>query len=172
MKTSPDANTRTNLTTIFQSVKLNPNSQKGGYNLIYQESREGEPVKLDFKNYKPVTTTNLPETYATLGANYLYLLSSLSQIPGKNKINFENNLYGIEEEQFVKEIFPRTSSAVRGEELLELLNLIVRFLVSHEHGFPGEPPVPITQDGSSVSNLLQELNNSYQKVLSQYIRLN
>lgn len=172
MKTTSDANTRTNLTTIFQSVKLNPNSQKGGYNLIYQESKEGEPVKLDYKNYKPITTTNLPETYATLGANYLYLLSSLSQIPGKNKINFENNLYGIEEDQFAKEIFPRTSSAVRGEELLELLNLIVRFLVTHEHGFPGEPPVPVTQDGSSVSNLLQELNNSYQKVLSQYIRLN
>jgi hypothetical protein len=172
MKTTTDTTVRNNITTIFQSIKLNPNSQKGGYNLIYQESKEGEPVKLDFKSYKPVTTTTLPETYATLGGNYLYLLSSLSQIPGKQKINFENSLYGIQEEQFSKEIFPRTSSAVRGEELLELLNLIVRFMVSHEHGFPGEPPVPVTQDGSTVSNVLQELNNAYQKVLSQYIRLN
>ncbi len=172
MKTSTDTTTKNNITTVYQSIKLNPNTQKGGYNLIYEQSREGEPVSLTFKNYKPTITTNLPETYAALGGNYLYLLSSLSQVPGKQKINFENSLYGIQEEQFVKEIFPRTSSAVRGEELLELLNLIVRFLVSHEHGFPGEPPITVTQDGSTVSGLLSELNAAYQKVLSQYIRLN
>lgn len=172
LRTTTDTTTKNNITTIYQSIKLNSITKKGGYNLIYQESREGEPVALTFKSYKPITTTNLPETYAALGGNYLYLLSSLSQIPGKQKINFDNSLYGIEEEQFVKEILPRTSSAVRGEELLELLNVIVRFLVSHEHGYPGEPPVSVTQDGSTVANLLTELNDSYQKVLSQYIRLN
>jgi hypothetical protein len=61
---------------------------------------------------------------------------------------------------------------VRGEELLQLLNVIVRFLVSHTHGFPGEPPISITEDGSTVDNLIRELNDAYNKVLNQYIRLN
>ena len=81
-------------------------------------------------------------------------------------------MYGIDEQTFALQIMPNTSSSVRGEELLELLNVIVRFLVSHTHGFPGEPPISITEDGSSVQNLVQQLNDAYQKVLNQYIRLN
>jgi hypothetical protein len=107
-----------------------------------------------------------------MGGQHVYLLSQLSQIPGKSKINFDNSLYGIDEQTFALQIEPNTSSAVRGEELLELLNIIVRFLVSHTHGFPGEPPIPVTEDGSSVANLIQELNDAYNKVLNQYIRLN
>ena len=61
---------------------------------------------------------------------------------------------------------------VRGEELLELMNLIVRFLVSHTHAYPGLPPVSITQDGSNVSNILTEMQNAYTKILNENIRLN
>jgi hypothetical protein len=61
---------------------------------------------------------------------------------------------------------------VRGEELLELINLIVRFLVTHTHAYPGLPPVPVTQDGTSVSDILTELQLSLKKILNQNIRLN
>ena len=61
---------------------------------------------------------------------------------------------------------------VRGEELLELINLIVRFLVSHTHAYPGLAPVSVTEDGSNVSNILQELQNAYTKILNANIRLN
>ena len=70
------------------------------------------------------------------------------------------------------EILPKTSSLVRGEELMELLNLIVRFLTTHTHAFPGLPPVPITQDGSNVPALLTEMQNAYTKILNEHIRLN
>ena len=55
---------------------------------------------------------------------------------------------------------------------MELLNLIVRFLTTHTHAFPGLPPVPITQDGSNVPALLTEMQNAYTKILNEHIRLN
>ena len=67
---------------------------------------------------------------------------------------------------------PNTSSMVRGEELLELIDMIVRFLITHTHAYPGLPPVPVTQDGSSTAKMLTELNNAVEKILSSNIRLN
>jgi hypothetical protein len=81
-------------------------------------------------------------------------------------------LYGISGSTYFDDIIPNTSSMVRGEELLELINLIVRFLVTHTHAYPGLPPVPVTQDGSNVTDLLTELQNAAKKVLNSNIRLN
>lgn len=61
---------------------------------------------------------------------------------------------------------------VRGEELLELINLIVRFLVTHTHAYPGLPPVPVTQDGTSTQSILSELQNAVNKILNGNIRVN
>lgn len=172
MLNSVDVKTKENLNTVFKDVKLNPNDKQGGYGLIYALDKTGEPINVSLKGITPTDNIELPETHSALGGQYVYLLSQYAQIPGKNKINFLNNLYGITESQFNTQIQPNTSSMVRGEELLELLNVIVRFLITHEHGYPGEPPISITQDGSSVSNVLKELNDAYENVLNQYIRLN
>jgi hypothetical protein len=172
MLNSVDVKTKENLNTVFKDVKLNPNDKQGGYGLIYALDKTGEPINVSLKGITPTDNIELPETHAALGGQYVYLLSQYAQIPGKDKINFLNNLYGINEAQFNTQIQPNTSSMVRGEELLQLLNVIVRFLITHEHGYPGEPPVSITQDGSSVSNVLKELNDAYENVLNQYIRLN
>jgi hypothetical protein len=72
----------------------------------------------------------------------------------------------------VDEVLPKTSSLVRGEELLELVNMIVRFLTTHTHAYPGLPPVPVTQDGSNIPDLLTEIQNAYTKILNNNIRLN
>ena len=36
----------------------------------------------------------------------------------------------------------------------------------------GLPPVPVTQDGSSTTKILVELNNAVNKILNSNIRLN
>ena len=161
-----------NVTDIYNQIKLLPALKQGGYGLIYAQDKVGTPIS--FKSTKVPQSSYLSDTttYGALGSDNLFLLSHNSSIPGKGKINFDDTLYGISLDQFVDEILPKTSSLVRGEELLELLNVIVRFLITHEHGYPGEPPVTITQDGSSVSNVLKELNDAYENVLNQYIRLN
>ena len=102
----------------------------------------------------------------------LFLLSHQTSIPGKKKINFADTLYGISNDKFSDDIMPNTSSTVRGEELLELINLITRFLLTHTHAFPGLPPVPVTQDGTSATQILTELQNAVTKILNENIRIN
>ena len=136
------------------------------------QDKVGVPTNLKSTTVPQSKSFADPTTYGALASDYLYLLSHNSSIPGKGKINFDNTLYGINLDQFVDEIFPKTSSLVRGEELLELLNLIVRFLITHTHAYPGLPPVPVTQDGSSSSKILTELNNAVNKILNSNIRLN
>jgi len=160
-----------NITEIFNGIKLQ-SGLRGGSGLIYAKNKVGTPTEIK-KNIVPQQKyVNQSGTYGALGSDKLFLLSHLSSIPGKGKINFDDTLYGIDFEKFGNEITPKTSSMVRGEELLELINLIVRFLVTHTHAYPGLPPVPVTQDGTNVSQILTELQNAVNKILNQNIRLN
>jgi hypothetical protein len=161
-----------NIQNIFNNVKLFSALKQGGYGLVYAKSKVGIPLETKTSLIPNSTFVNSPTTYGALGSDNVFLLSHQSSIPGKGKINFDNTLYGITGDQFVDEIIPKTSSLVRGEELMELINLIVRFLVTHTHAFPGLPPVPVTQDGSNVQDILTELQNATNKILNKNIRLN
>ena len=160
-----------NISAIYKGIKLNP-ALKGGYGLIYAKNKVGIPKTVVKKTLNESQYINNETTYGALGSDSLFLLSHKSQIPGKGKINFDNTLYGISAEKFADEIIPKTSSLVRGEELLELINMIVRFLVTHTHAYPGLPPTTKTQDGSTVDKLLTELQNAVTKILNGNIRLN
>jgi len=83
-----------------------------------------------------------------------------------------NTLYGIDENRFADEIEPKTSSLVRGEELMELINLMMRFLINHVHSYPGLSPVPQSADGVKVDDLLKEMLNAQEKILNKNIRIN
>ena len=99
-------------------------------------------------------------------------MSHLTQKKSAGKIDLSNTLYGISENTFAGEIEPKTSSLVRGEELLELINLIIRFLVGHVHAYPGLPPIPQSVDGVKVDDLLKELLDAQDKLLNKNIRIN
>jgi hypothetical protein len=161
-----------NVSEIYNQIKLQPALKIPGYGLIYAQDKVGSPLNFKSTNVPQSSYFADPTTYGALGSDYLFLLSHSSKIPGKGKINFDNTLYGINVDQFVDEIMPKTSSLVRGEELLELINMIVRFLTTHTHAYPGLPPVSVTQDGSNIADMLTELQNSYTKILNNNIRLN
>ena len=161
-----------NILEIFNQIKLYPALKQGGYGLIYAKNKVGKPLEIKTTVVPQETYLTDSSTYGALASDTLFLLSNVSGIPGKGKINFDDTLYGISLDQFVDEILPKTSSLVRGEELIELLNLIVRFLTTHTHAYPGLPPVPVTQDGTNVPDLLTEMQNSYTKILNANIRLN
>jgi hypothetical protein len=161
-----------NLNEIYNGIRLNTTTLTKGYGLIYTKDKVGFPF--DVKSWEtPIYKyNNTPVTFAGVGADKLLLMSHKSEIPGKGKINLDGTLYGITNDTFTDEILPKTSSAVRGEELLELINLIVRFLTTHTHAFPGLPPVPVTQDGTSSARILAELQNAVNTILNENIRLN
>jgi hypothetical protein len=164
--------TISNLNKIFKKIKLNTNSFSSGYGLIYKKDSDEYPYETTETSVLSEKYGNKSVTFASMGGDKMALLSHLSSIPGKNKINFDGTLYGISNDVFTDEIVPNTSSMVRGEELIELLNLIVRFLITHTHAYPGLPPVPVTQDGSNVTSILTEMQNAVNKILNENIRIN
>jgi hypothetical protein len=161
-----------NLSKIFNGIKLNGTVATKGYSLVYAKNKTGEPADLKEQKVSVFEYNSTPVTFGSMGADKLAFVSHLSRIPGKNKINFDGTLYGISNDKYTDEILPNTSSMVRGEELLELLNLIVRFLTTHTHAFPGLPPVPVTQDGTSVTSILTQMQEAVEKVLNKNIRIN
>jgi hypothetical protein len=158
---------------LMSMVKISTADITPGYGLVIDYKLSPNiPFEFQSSAFAPSTTKLSENTAALLGANRLYLLSNETEIPGKTKINFDNSIYGIEQDTITNDIEPNTSSMVRGEELLELLQLIVRFCVTHVHPYPGMPPNPVTVDGLSSDELLSNMFNAYQKVLNGNIRLN
>jgi hypothetical protein len=164
-------NARANLIKVYNSIKLFP-SNNGGYGLIYEINKIGSPISIKKSEVRRKTFNSQPKTYAAIGSDDIYLLSHKSSIPQKGSINLENTIYGIDSDKFEGEIKNKTSSMVRGEELLELINLIIRFLISHTHAYPGLPPVPVTEDGMTTEKLIQEFSNAVNKILNKNIRIN
>jgi len=144
-----------------------------GYGLILDQKVSNEiPFLLKREVYVPITTTKIDNTVGLIGASQLYLLSHDSEIPEKGKISLPGSVSGINSTQIFDEIEPKTSSMVRGEELLDLLESIVGFLVSHVHPYPLLPPSATSYDGTSIDELLKKVLESYQKVLNSNIRIN
>jgi hypothetical protein len=176
ISTSPQANSNNkaieNTNNIYKKIQLNATADFKGYGLINSQNQVGFPRRTKKTLENVFKYDNTPTTYGSLGADKIFLLSQKSEIPGKGKINFDGTLYGISNDKYVDDIIPKTSSLVRGEELIELLNLIVRFLLTHTHSFPLLPPLPVGYDGTNSSIILTELQNAYNKILNENIRLN
>ena len=162
-----------NMSKLKNGVKIVRNIVTEGYGLVLD--KKVSPL-IPFKPVTeidiPVTSQKIDNTAGLIGATQLYFLSHSSVIPGKGKIDLNDTIYGIDSNKISDEIEPKTSSMVRGEELMQLIGLIVNFLTSHVHPYPGLPPVPVSQDGTRVDEILSELQQAYQKILNQNIRLN
>jgi hypothetical protein len=173
LTSTPNIDSMNNMTKLKNNVKIVRNITTEGYGLVLD--KKVSPL-IPFKPVTeidiPVTSQKIDNTAGLIGATQLYLLSHSSIIPGKGKIDLKDTLYGIDSDRISDEIEPKTSSMVRGEELMQLIGLIVNFLTSHVHPYPGLPPVPTAQDGTRVDEILSELQQAYQKILNQNIRLN
>jgi hypothetical protein len=154
-------------------VKISSTDLTPGYGLVLNAKLSPElPFELRKDVSVPSTAEMVNNSVSIMGANQLFFLSHDSIIPGKGKIDIPNTVYGIEQPLVFDEIEPKTSSMVRGEELLELLNLIVRFCLTHVHPYPLMPPSSVTLDGLSTDDLLAKMQEAYQKVLNSNIRIN
>ena len=144
-----------------------------GFGLVYDKTgKDNVPTKAEKQTYRQKQILNQDNTVGIVGANQLYLLSHNANNPAKAKINLNNTIYGIDQTKLVDEIQPKTSSVVRGEELMTLIELIVRYLATHVHPYPGLPPVPVSSDGTKVDDLLKELLEASTKILNKNIRIN
>lgn len=159
-----------NATKFVNNVTLNSGLGLDSYRfaIVRQKNQVGKPFKVNIEEYQQKSTEMSYGTFGGMGADTLFLLSYLSNKP----VNLEGTLYGISQDDLVEKILPSTSSMVRGEELIQLLNVIVQFLLSHVHAIPGAPAVPVGTDGTSANNILSQLQNAQNTILNPHIRVN
>lgn len=169
-----DVSSVASITYILNGVQLFDTDITPGYSLVYDESGKNQaPFKTTTEVTIPERVSQVDETVGVMGANTLYLLSHNTKIPGLNQINLdETTLYGIDINYITDIIEPNTSSMVRGEQLMDLINLIVRFLITHVHPYPGMPPVPVSQDGTKADDILKQILEAQQTILNQNIKMN
>lgn len=162
-----------NMAVLMALVKISKTDINKGYGLVLNSKLSPElPFTIKTETIIPSKSKLENNTVGLLGASRLFLLSHDQQIPGKEKVDLKDSVYGITSEAIVNQIEPNTSSMVRGEELLELMELIIRFCVTHVHPYPLLPPSAVTLDGLSTDDLLSKMQEAYQKVLNSNIRLN
>ena len=162
-----------NMSQLQSLVKISSTDANSGYGLVLNAKLSPElPFTLSREAFVPSSSELINNSVGLMGANQLYFLSHDSVIPGKGKIDTPNSIYGISSSDIFNEIEPKKSSMVRGEELLELLNLIVRFCITHVHPYPLLPPSSVTLDGLSTDDLLARMQEAQQKVLNSNIRIN
>lgn len=165
---------KTNLLNIFTSVKVKPDAISKGYNTVFDKdlnttSKLNKKVNIEIPKYTDLEAN----TSSILGSDTIYLISHKSKKYDTEKIDLSDSIYGITEDKISEDIEPKTSSLVRGEEILSLLELILDYLFSHVHPYPGMKPVSIGKDSTtSVDDIIKEMNEAYTKVLNQNIRIN
>jgi hypothetical protein len=142
------------------------------FDLVSSKGTTGPAFDLKIEEFQNTNYENRPITYGILGGDELYFISHDSQIPGKQKIAIDKSIYGYEQDQVGITMKDNTNSMVRGEKLMEFLNLVIKFLTSHVHSFHGLPPVPVSVDGTSSADILKQINEAYFTILNENIRIN
>ena len=156
-----------------KKIKLLPSDEQSGSVLVWNKNIIGQQLTLETSTLRQSVFTPTPVSYGTIGADFVYLLSHKSDIPSKSKITLEpkETLYGIDQPYFTDNILQNTDPMVRGDELMKLLTLIVKFLSSHVHNI-NEAPIPIGIDGTELSQINKILQDADNSILNQHIRIN
>jgi len=139
--------------------------------IVFKQNTTNQTKKPTVSEYTPSEYVSENVSFGVMGSDFLYLLSHNSQIPNKQKINLNETLYGIPVEKF-SQIQTDTNSMVRGEQLIDLLNVIVKFMLAHVHPYHGMPPVPVATDGTNSADIMSKLFNAPNTILNQNIRIN
>lgn len=165
-----------NVLNFVNSIYLN-RTQVSQY--VYGLVSEKDTMGILKEAKQVITETPRPEvgatTVAMTASNFLFLLSHDTQV-GLNKINFQDATITtgntIDENFIWNTIYPNTTSMVRGEKMMELLELIVKYLVSHVHPYHGMTPVPVSMDGTNSAEILKKIYTGYEEILNNNLRIN
>jgi hypothetical protein len=159
-----------NISRFFNKICLNPGLNSFGFGIVYSKGSMMPPLQIAKGKQIPKTNQSSPQTFGVFGADNIVLLSHKSQT-SKGAINLRDTIYGIDFEKLSK-LEEKTEPMVRGESLMDLINLIFKFLIAHVHPYHGVPPVPTALDGTLSADIQQKVLNAGQTILNDKIRIN
>lgn len=169
------SNSYINASSIINKIKFVGSTLNKGYDLVSQLNKTGRVTDFAKIKIQDVNVSPIQEGYAVLGGDNIYFLSHNSFIPGKNKLNLgDNTVYGIPVDELSLNYINNTSGIVRGDQLQELLNLIIKYLISHTHPWHNLPPDETPYKGGVISKsmITSEFALFNTKVINQNIRTN
>ena len=170
-----NANEPINSSKLINSIYLNKTDKQKGLGLVCTKGVLGPIFNESTTTIDRFVETSTPSSFLFNVSDTLYMLSHNSQIPGLGKIDFSlESTTGVTVNQdfIVENIVPNTSSTVRGEQLMNLIELIVKYLITHVHPYHQMPPSSITTDGTESQKILNELFSATEKILNKNIRIN
>jgi hypothetical protein len=165
-----------NASNFVKSIYLLETNDKRGSILVGQKDTVGKNSTITRVEVEEINEIPEPITYGIEVSDRKFILSHLSQIPGLNKIDFQDaNFSGdtyIDNEFIYNNIIPNTNSTVRGEKLIDFLELIVQYLITHVH--PYHNMAPDSKSLSEITNqeLLTKLFQARTEILNENIRIN
>ena len=159
-----------NIGSLYQDVSLSDGDKRKGFAIVYTKSVTSTPINFKRQESKIKSSVDESGSYAIMGAEKLFLYSHDSQI-GTKKPSLKSTIYGLSQSKF-SELEESTNSMVRGEKLMDLLNLMVKYMVAHVHPYHGIPPVPTAMDGTLSADILQKIADAPNSILNSNIRIN
>ena len=145
-------------------------TRANGFGLVFSQDSIEPPIKEE----KRVVTylkklSDVDQTFAALSSDFVLQLSTQNQGINGKKIDFSSlDRYEYTQEDYIKRIIPYTFSSVRGEKLIELLELMSRMLIDHTHGIL-TPPYYFADKIARIESIIA---NAKSEMVNTSIRIN
>jgi hypothetical protein len=155
-------------TEFLQNIKYLDRSN--GYGLVYSKDSLEPEIKPEIRKVPYLKKiSDVDQTFAAVTSDFIFNLST--QEPGVDgkKINFTAlDKYEFTQEDYVMNILPNTFSTVRGEKLIDLLELMTAMLLNHTHGIATPP----NYWEASKIRIEKLINSARIEMLNRSVRIN
>ena len=156
---------------IFNNIYIN--QQCGPQNgLSFQTTSTAPPVIPISKKELVLKekTGGGEQTFSALKSDKIYLLSTDGKIKIEPAINFESlDKYELTQDNYLKDIEPKTYATVRGDILLKFLKAMYEVLISHKHGINKDYAKTAYAEHNTLEDLYKKLDV---EILNKSIRIN
>ena len=117
-----------------------------------------------------ITEENEEQTFAAIKSDQVFFLSTMpTKSAGATDINFDTlDKYELTQDEYVNKIWPNTFASVRGETLLEVLQMMFDLFASHKHDILE----PLEQSDDNFQTLKRKLESLEEEMLNHSIRIN
>ena len=157
----------TNRKTLLTNVTFGNRIQEG---IVFSKSSFDAPTVTSVTKKKVLEESGdtVEQTFATVKSDKIYLIST-----DTNEYNIPIDFTKIDKyepthENYIKDIEPNTYALVRGEVLIDVLQSIIKLMISHQHNLMG----PLVQTDPSFVNLMKKITTLENDMLNKSIRTN
>ena len=166
----PSVNVRSYNESVSFLNNINYLTRTNGYGLVYSQQTLDPEAKPEIRKVPYLKKiSDVDQTFSAISSDFIFNIST--QEPGVDgkKINFTSlDKYEYNQEDYILRILPNTFSSVRGEKLIDLLELMAGMLLNHTHGIATPP----NYWEASKLQIQKLINSARTEMLNRSVRIN